>query len=285
MAGDAAEGRVVETGIRPTVHISVGGQGDPLGRDLLAGLLAWQLWPMLGWNDVRQRYRRSVLGPFWITLSMGILVGSMGIIYSRIFNTETRQYMPYLCLGLTIWGFISLTITESCMAFQESERIIRQIKLPFSVFIFRVVWRNFIVFMHTIVIFVPIALIFGIVPRLAAIAVLPGLLLLFLNAIWVSLILAILSTRFRDVQQIVGNALQVVFFATPIMWNVDVLGRRRIIADINPLFHAMELIREPLLGRWPAPESWLVAVGTIVAGWLLAMALFRRVSRRIAYWL
>src|SRR3954468_8139946 len=96
---------------------------ERLGADLVAGLRAWPLWTMLGWNDIKQRYRRSVLGPFWITLSVGIFILVLGIIYSRIFKVEIATYMPFLALGYVLWGFISQTVIESCNAYQEGERI------------------------------------------------------------------------------------------------------------------------------------------------------------------
>ena len=88
---------------------------------------------MLGWNDIRQRYRRSVLGPFWITISMAVFILLLGVIYSHIFQIDVKTYFPFLALGYIIWGFIAQTTGESFISFQESERIIRQIRLPYSI--------------------------------------------------------------------------------------------------------------------------------------------------------
>jgi ABC-type polysaccharide/polyol phosphate export permease len=154
-----------------------GGRGffADIDRDLLSAVRKSSLWTALGWNDIRQRYRRSVLGPFWITLSMAVFITVLGVIYSNIFKIELRTYLPYLTLGYIIWGFVSTTTSESSIAFQESERIIRQIRLPYSIFILRVVWRNFIVFLHTIVIFVPVAMFYDVRPGLVGLLALPGL--------------------------------------------------------------------------------------------------------------
>jgi ABC-type polysaccharide/polyol phosphate export permease len=261
------------------------GQRDSFGRDLYQGIVAWPIWSAVGWNDIRQRYRRSVLGPLWITLSMGVLIGSLGVIYSQVFHTDIKTYLPFLCLGFVIWGFISTSATECCTAFLESEAIIKQIKLPFSVYILRVVWRNFIVFLHTIIIFIPVALIFGEKPSAVMLLALPGLLLVYLNVLWLGLVLVILGTRFRDVSLIVGNLLQFAFFGTPILWPASTLGDHPIVAEANPLYHLIEIVRAPLLGEAPSWISWCVSLGSIIVGSLAAMALFRRASRRIAYWL
>jgi ABC-type polysaccharide/polyol phosphate export permease len=255
------------------------------GRDLYLGFRAWPVWITLGWNDIALRYRRSVLGPLWMTLSMSVLVVTLGFIYSRIFHMEIETYLPYLALGFVVWTFISSAINESCAAFQEGEGIIKQIKVPFSVFVLRVVWRNFIVLMHTIIVFIPIAIFFKFAPRLTTILVLPGLAVLYINLVWIGLVLAVFSTRFRDVPQIIATILQIAMFATPILWSVSSLGERTLIADINPLFHFIELVRAPLTGGPPAAVSWIVSIGSAVVGTLAAVLLLRRVSRRIVYWL
>jgi len=70
------------------------------------------------------------------------------------------------------------------------------------------------------------------------------------------------------------------------MWQISALGNdRRFIADINPMYHLIELMRAPLLGETPSALSWVVALGVAAAGLLLAALLLRRVDRRIVYWL
>jgi homopolymeric O-antigen transport system permease protein len=258
---------------------------DRIGGDLYRGLHAWRLWTMLGWNDIRLRYRRSVLGPFWLTLSMAIFIVTLGLIYSRIFHMELRIFLPYIAVGFVTWGFISGTISESCSAFLESESVIRQVKLPFSAFVMRVAWRNFIVMLHTIILVVPLWLVFGDVPWDTMALILPGAALVYVNLIWIALVTAILSTRFRDVPQIVQTALQITVFATPIMWPVSTLGDNRLAADLNPAFHLIELMRAPLIGSAPAALSWEVAIGMAICGPILAALLFQRSARRIVYWL
>lgn len=254
-------------------------------RDALSALMAWRLWTMLGWNDIRQRYRRSTLGPFWITLSVMVFISVLGVIYSRIFRTHIDTYLPYLTVGYVTWGFISQVLSESCQAFQESERIIKQLRLPYGLYVCRIVWRNFIVFLHTIVIYIPVAVFFRVWPGGTVVLVIPGLVLLLMNLTWVALILAILAARFRDIIQIVTTVIQIMLFATPIMWPVSSLEGAIWIADINPVYHFIELVRAPLLGRAPDPASWLVAGGALIVGWMLALQLLDRASNRIVFWI
>jgi lipopolysaccharide transport system permease protein len=157
--------------------------------------------------------------------------------------------------------------------------------VPFSLHVLRVVWANFIVLLHTIIIIVPIWLYFGHWPGLMALMAIPGVVIIGLNLVWVGLVLAVLNTRFRDVVQMVETLLQIAVFATPIMWPVSALGERTFIADINPIYHLIELVRAPLLGQAPEALSWIVAIAVAAVGCLLAALLLRRVEQRIVYWL
>jgi len=258
---------------------------ETVSQEVMAGLRVWRVWGIMGWDDIRQRYRRSVLGPFWITLSMGIFILLLGVIYSRLFHTQIETYLPYLAVGFIVWGFLSTATNDSCIAFSDTARIIKQIKLPYSVYVLRVVWRNFIIFLHTIVIYIPMAVVFKIEPKPAMLLVIPGLILVIANLIWVTTAVAILSTRYRDIQPIVGTVIQLGMFATPIMWQISSLDDAKIIAEINPIYHLIEITRAPLLGETPALLSWLFSIGLLLVGSALATALLVRASRRIVFWI
>src|SRR5271154_934537 len=175
------------TAVSPVDFVALSNQtlkariASTIADEIMAGFRVWPVWVIMGWDDIRQRYRRSVLGPFWITLSMGAFILLLGTIYSRLFHMDLHTYMPFLSVGYILWGFIAQSTNESCMAFHEGGRIIKQIKLPYSIYVLRVVWRNFIVFLHTIVIFIPVAIVFKVIPGLAFFLVIPALFLVLVN--------------------------------------------------------------------------------------------------------
>ena len=259
--------------------------GNLPGRDLYDALLSWRLWTALGWNDIRRRYRRSILGPFWITISMSLLAAALGSLYGQIFQTDLESYLPYLTLGFIVWNFISTSLKESCQAFWGQADLIKQIRVPFALHVMRIIWTNLIVLLHTIIIIVPIWIWFRHWPSATALLALPGVAVIGLNLLWVGLVLAVLNTRFRDVSQLVETVLQIMVFATPVMWPVNALGDRTWVADFNPLYHLLELVRAPLQGQVPEALSWIVAISVAAAGCTLAALLLRRVERRIVYWL
>ncbi len=253
-------------------------------RDIADGAHHWRFWGLMGWQDIRQRYRRSVLGPFWLTLSMGVLVGTLGFLYGALFKIEVADYLPFLALGFLAWGLISGIITDGCTVFIDSEHFIKQIKLPFSTFVFRVLWRNLIIFAHNFVVYIGVAVVFGIWAGWAGLLLVPGLALIIATALWVGLLCGMVCARFRDVPQIVASVLQVAFFLTPIIWKPELLADRVAFVLVNPFFHFVELVRAPLLGQAPSALTWTVVLGVTAGGWVVTFLLFRRFRNRIAYW-
>jgi ABC-type polysaccharide/polyol phosphate export permease len=254
-------------------------------RDIIDGLGKSWLWTAMAMQDVRLRYRGSVLGPFWLTLSTAIMIAAMGVIYARLFRTDISDYLPYLAIGLVIWQFLSALITDGCQAFLAAQTVILQTPMPFSVHVFRMVSRNFIILGHNLVI-VPIVLIFQGVPiGLGALLIFPAFLLLAIDGTALGLLLGMISARFRDVPPIVANFVQVLFFVTPIFWSPDALGPYKTLAELNPLFAAIDVVRAPLMGSAPAPNSWWILIAATLVGGTISFAMFARFRSRIAYWI
>ena len=282
-AGDDARGARAVPGLPPAPS-----QTTLAAADIIDGARASHLWGLLGWQDIRRRYRRSVLGPFWLTISMGVLVAALGTLYGALFNVELTVYVPHLALGFIVWTLISGLITDGCTAFIAAEGIIKQTNLRLSVHVYRIVWRNVLILFHNAAIFVVVAAIFAIGPGWIGFLALAGLAFLVLNGIWAGLVLGIVSARFRDVPPILDSVVRILFFVTPIIWMPELMPGRAlmlaVVLDFNPLFHFVELVRAPLLGHAPGLVSWLAVSGITLGGWLLAFALLRRYRRRIAYW-
>lgn len=254
-------------------------------QDIFLGLIWWRAWALMGWQDIRKRYRRSLLGPFWLTLSMAIMVWIMGVLFSKLFRQPIEEFLPFLTVGLLIWGLISGVILEGCQVFIGGEVIIKQIKIFHTTHVYQLVWRNFIIFAHNFVVFIGVAIYFRIWPGIEALMMVPGLVMIALNSVWVALLMGIISTRFRDFPQIVASLLQVAFFMTPIIWKPELLAKRVVLLQGNPFFHFIELVRSPLLGRAVPMETWIIVFGITLAGYLLTFIVFRRFRSRIAYWL
>lgn len=254
-------------------------------RDLSSGFSKVWLWWALALQDIRLRYRGSMLGPFWLTISTLVMVVAMGVIYATLFHMDTKTYLPFLTLGLIVWQLLSAIITEGCDIFLREASVIQQVPIPFSIYACRNVCRNFIVLAHNLIL-VPIGLVaFAIPIDWHVVEIVPGLALLAVNGLWISILLGLLSTRFRDVPPIVASFLQVLFFMTPIIWPPELLGHWQAIASLNPLFAAIDVIRAPLLGLPPAESSWITLLIMTALGCGISFAAFARFRDRIAYWI
>jgi len=252
--------------------------------DILDGWRSRNLWFAMGLQDIRQRYRRSVLGPFWLTISMGVMIGAMGLVWGVIFGQAMEEYLPYLCAGFVTWGFISPLILEGANAFISAEGMIKQLNVPLSVYVYGVVWRNLIILLHNIWILFFVQLWFGKLPGWIALMSIPAFMLLALNGVWIGLLLGVLSARFRDVPQIVASIVQVMFFVTPIIWQPTQMPERAIILDMNPFYYALSIVREPLLGNAPSVEHWLIMGAVTICGWACALIFYAAFRWRLAYW-
>jgi len=253
--------------------------------DLIAGFSQRKVWMMLGWLDIKQRYRRSVLGPFWLTISTGVFVGAMGPLYGTLFGQPINDYLPYVAASVIVWFFIHALCVDSCQVFIAAGGHIKHTRLPLSLFVFRVIWRNLLIFLHSIVILIPVYLFMPTPVNVNTLLALFGILLIVINAVWIGLVLGLVCARYRDVPLIVISLLQVAFFITPIFWKPEMLGERIWIAKINPLFHMIEVVRQPLLGMAPSIYSWGCALGMSIVGMIIALSLFSRFRSRIAYWI
>jgi ABC-type polysaccharide/polyol phosphate export permease len=254
--------------------------------DILRGIASTDMWGRMGWQDVKRRYRRTVIGPFWASLSLAVFALSIGLVWANLWNMDPREYLPYLTSGMMVWVLFSAFVTEGCMVFISSESLIKQLPVPYSMLICAMVWRNLIAFAHNFAVYVPICIYAGLRPTGYMLLAVPGLIALCINGIWIAIVLGLLCARYRDVQQVVISLLQVSMFITPIFWSpAQLSGRATFLVDGNMLFHYIEIVRSPLLGKPPSDGSWSMVLIATVFGWGLALYLFSRFRRRVPYWL
>lgn len=270
-----------------TDHISTSQDLSRLEKficDLREGLGSYSVWTILGWYDIRQRYRRSTIGPLWITLSLAITVAAMGVLYGKLFHQEIHSYLPYLTSGMVIWSLVSSTITESTNVFVAAGGIIQQIRLPLSLHVLRMIVRNLVIFGHNMLVVVAVTLLFHVSIGWSIFLFPLALLLFAANALWVGLILGAFCARFRDVAQIITSLVQILFFLTPVMWRPESLGAHAWVSNLNPLTPFFDIMRDPLLGSFSPLFSWLYVLGVTVGGWIFTMVLFSKYRARVAYW-
>jgi ABC-2 type transport system permease protein len=261
-------------------------------EDLGGGWRQRPLWGHLGWQDIKQRYRRSVLGPIWITISMAVTAVALGILYAGLFGNDLSVQLPYILVGFIVWGFISGCILEGADVFIANEGLIKHLPSPLSVHVYRLVWRQTLLFAHNMIVYVIMLVIFPQPLNWTVVLVIPGFLLLMVNGAWVALVLGIVTTRFRDLTPITQSIVQLMFFMTPIVWIYEdflnslnpTIAERARLAELNPFLHFLEIVRRPLLGQEQVLRNWVVVLVITVVGWAVALFVLRRYRSRVSYW-
>ncbi|GAB2512232.1 galactan export ABC transporter permease subunit Wzm/RfbD [Nocardia heshunensis] len=260
--------------------------------DLRTGFQQRELWLALGWQDIKQRYRRSVLGPFWITISTGLQAGAMGGFFAMLLNRPISEFLPYVTVGMIVWNLIYASIIEGSEIFVANEGLIKQLPSALSVHVYRLVWRQLLFLVHNLAIYVLLVAVFGIWRHLhwTALLAIPALGLLVLNALWVAIVFGIFSTRHRDLLPIITSATVTLFILTPVTWPTDVtqgstgITERVRLLEWIPTFHYLEIIREPLLGQASHPNHWIIVGVITILGWALAIAAMTKYRARVPYW-
>lgn len=245
----------------------------------------FNMWFLLGWYDIKQQYRRSLIGPLWITLSTGVMVCAIGYMFSNIFKSPIDEFLPYFAAGQTVWLFISTQINKSCTTFTQYQSVIKQMSVPLSVHIMRNLWSNLILFGHNFIIIIIVLFVYNKISWMILLAI-PAFILILILLFLISILLGIICTRFRDITQIVAVFMQLIFFFTPILWMKKVLtGRNSWVSDYNPFYHIIEIVRAPLLGVAPSGILWVYMLAYIAIAAVMALFFLKKFRHRVSYWL
>jgi ABC-type polysaccharide/polyol phosphate export permease len=254
--------------------------------DVVAGVRLWPVWVRLALQDLRLRFRRSVLGASWHLLHLLVSALVVGLVYARLFDLSPPSFLPMLTIGLVTWGLITTSVVEGSQAFVVAEGYIKQIGLPLTVYVLRAWLSNLVMLALGLVAYAVVAVACQVSLGWGVLWAVPGVALLASVSFLLVAITAHLNVRFRDVAHLTAVLLQLLFYVTPVLWPAELLRQRgwAWVVDLNPLYHLVELLRRPLLASVAADPSSYVAAG-LVLGFLAAGAVLvmRRYRARVAY--
>jgi len=238
------------------------------------------------WLDMKCQYRRSKIGPFWETINVTVMILGLAIVLSGLFGGNAGDLIGYIGLGIIIWSAISGLVLDGCVTFVRNANHILTSNISVDLYVGRTVFKALITFGHHIVLYLA-GLAIGFVPiSWTSLLAILGVAILFINGFWLVIMLALVCARFRDVELIVRNLLQLAFLMTPVFWNYhQIAPHRRFIIDYNVLFHFIEVIRLPLLGELPSGHTYLAVLMTTLLGYLGATLTFYKMRRRLAFFI
>ena len=254
-------------------------------NDLVKSFKDTRIWFALGLNDVVARYRGSVLGPFWITLTTAVFVLGIGLLYAGLMKVPVVRYIPWMTTGLVVWGLISQVALEGADAFVSASDVLRQAALPAPLFVWRVIWRNVLTFVHQLPVLVVTGLWFGYLVhvRLGEAAI--GFVLVLVNISWSALAFAAICARFRDLKQILASLIQLLFFLSPVLWiPSEMRGVGGQLMALNPIVHMLDVLRGPLIGDPFHLHSVIYLLVSGAAGWAFTLVFFAKIRRRIVHY-
>lgn len=253
--------------------------------DLAKTLRMHDTWLFMAWSDIRLRYQRTVIGPFWMVLVSFISIVCIAVLGALLFKVRFTDFFPYVACGMVMWQYISMMITDSCMVFLAQMGLIKNVNVSLLSFCLRMYVRNTIIMAHSLVVVAFVLMFFHVSVNFSLLMIFPSLLIVSATSIALGIMFGFLCARFRDVLQLVQALIGILAFMTPIMWQPSMLGDKAHLAYLNPLAHYIDILRMPLLGEMPPLSSYLVTLcfsGTLV---LLSAWIYKVYHKRLVYWL
>lgn len=250
---------------------------EPLKREVA---LAWYF----AWSDTHARYKRSLLGPFWLVLSTVIGVGGLGLVWSTLLNVDRATFLPLLTIGLVVWQLISGCITGAANMFHAKASIIKNIRTPTLRISLQLLFTQVVNFLHNLVIVVCVLVLFPAHLSATGLLSIVGLVLVLANLLWVIQVIGFLGARYRDFDPLIGSIMPLLFFLSPVLFRSRDLGSMSFLMAFNPIAYWIEIVRDPLLGVAPSKWHYVVTIVMALFGWALALTLTKVKAHRLPFW-
>ncbi len=255
-------------------------------KDLNDMLQHHEMWLNMAWQEIRLRYRRSKIGPFWITISTAFFIFTLGFMRGALSGSSIRSYLAHIAFGLISWQMMVGILSGAGDIYVINARYVTNLRLNLLVLIMKSIMTSMFIFAHDLIIFVLVVVFLKLPVSWNLLLMPPGLLLVVANMFMVSVIFSLIGVRYRDFAQIVNSLIRVLFFLTPVYWSPEeVSGKAALVATVNPFRYFIDLIRAPMLGQLPELNSWLVALALLLILTCLAAVSYRSKSTRVAFWI
>ncbi len=238
----------------------------------------------LAWDDIKVRYARSVIGPFWLVMTTAISALGLGYIWSILFNQNKATFIPALCIGLVIWQFLSSCILETPNCFTINAPIIRNTINPILIYPLVTIIRNLIILTHNILIIFIVLCLYPPNLNYKTFLIIPGLILVIGNLIWISVILGFLGARYRDLSPAITSMMTILFFLSPVIYKPNQLGLKAIVMWLNPFTYLISAIRDPLTGEASPLFAYGVMTASFLIGFIAMTIMIEKYRYRIPYW-
>lgn len=246
----------------------------------------WGLALSLAVQDIKDRFSRTVLGPFWIVISNAMLVIGITIVFGALFKTDVADFVVYVALGIALWTFISTVMTGASHYLESGKNILFTYNLPWSMQITRKVFVEGIILAIHLMLAIPVILIAQKNLGLVSFVALPGVLLNLVFGYGLALIIASFGVRYSDLSHALESIMLFLFLFTPVFWLESALGpTRSIFVHYNPLFHFLEVVRAPVLEQAVPMDSFIISGVIALVTLLLGLFIYNKRKGQIGMWM
>ena len=231
----------------------------PFGIDVFCTSKKYLIYNMVGRN-LKVKYRRSILGLFW-TLAHPL---SMTAIYYFVFKVVLKVQMPhylvFMLSGILTWGFFASSVSEGLESLVGNIGLLTKIPIPIQVFPFAGTLTHLSTWVFSLPILLGAAVISGTDIGWSILTLPYFILALFVMAYSLSVTLGIAFVYFRDLRHILNLVLQAWFYATPVIYNADMIPQKYYwLLFINPVAKPITAIHGLFVdGRWPTDGEWVM---------------------------
>ena len=254
-------------------------------KEIWTSIFAWKIWWHIGLEDVVGRYRRTVLGPLWIVISQCAFIFGIYFIRHSISGGNDSNFLVFLSISIPAWNLIAAFLTEGTGALLRSKGYIESYPLPLPIFIIRSVFASLVNFAHLLAVFAVVAIITQSAPTANILAFIPGLIIVLCFGLGISLGLAALGTRFRDLGPAMASIVSLMFVLSPVFWIPTPEQLQSPIVTLNPFYYLLEVVREPLLNVPMTPGNWLIATAIGAISLIAGSIIYKIMRPSIVYWL
>ncbi len=258
---------------------------DIIRKELWFGFKNVSGWWALSRRNLASLNRRSSIGLLWQMLSTIIFIGMLSLVYSMVFSIKLADYMPYIALGYVNWMYISNAIASAPDIMLTNKEYVLNKTYPFGMYFIANIVSKASVYGLQMLVALFVALIFGFGFGWASLILPLSVMALTLFNFGLSMLIGVVAVRFRDLGPLINAGLLIVFLSTPILWNADLLKGRAAIVAVNPFYHAIEIVRAPIMKNaipWGS-LAFVVVVGAVLL--LMAIEVLRRSRRSLVYYL
>lgn len=254
-------------------------------RDLGESLTKLPLAVHLAWQDVRLRYARSIIGPFWVSISILVTASALSFVMTGLFGGNLKTALPYVLTGIIIWSFTSQSVIEACTVLIGARGNLTSSPTPYAMMIISALIRNSIISLHHLAAYCLIGMFLGVPWSLNSLLVIPGVILLLSSVCGLVFVIACLTPRFRDMLPLVTMAMGIGALLSPVYWRPQLLVKHRLVAELNPMTYLLDVVRAPLIGEANLPHAWEKAGAIALLSLAVGVLVFMATRRRLPFWI